>query len=205
MKKEKNSKKKSNLKIKDFIKKNLGGVKPATIKLFIIVAVVIILVGFIILTVGKLFSNNTATKEKNIPIIAEVSFSNFAEQIQYDGSIILNDGVIYSWTFTGSMNEYSSYFSTKKDLVEYVKENGQKGRKKVTQEDLDLISKYSKKIEDNINIGCVGSTDVVGTKSYYVKNKDGMITLSSTGQCIGENASQNTKDVLKIIKKYINE
>lgn len=201
----KKKEKKSTSKIEKSVKKNLGEVKPAAIQLFIIVAIVAIIIGLIILTIGKIISNNTNTKAKDIPIIVEVSYSNFAEQIQYDGSIILNNGVIYSWTFNGSMHEYDSYFSTKDKLVKYAKENGNKVNKKVSQEDLSLLTKKSKKIKDDIKIGCISNPDMVGTKSYYVKNSNGMIALSSSGQCIGENENSNTKDVLKIINKYINE
>ena len=195
--------KKSKSKVKDFIKKNVGGVKAATLQMFFIIAIIVIIIGFIILGVSKVLVKDS--RAQNIPIVAEASFSNLGETIQYNGSIILNDGDIYSWTFEGTMNEYDAYLATKEKLVDYVKKNGKKESKKVSSEDLILITKYGKQIQETIQIGCSNETEETGTTSYYVKSNDGMMTLSSSGQCAGKNEDKNAKEALKIIKKYISQ
>ena len=195
--------KKSKSKVKDFIKKNVGGVKAATLQMFFIIAIIVIIIGFIILGVSKVLVKDS--RAQNIPIVAEASFSNLGETIQYNGSIILNDGDIYSWTFEGTMNEYDAYLATKEKLVDYVKKNGKKESKKVSSEDLILITKYGKQIKETIQIGCSNETEETGTTSYYVKSNDGMMTLSSSGQCAGMNEDKNAKEALKIIKKYISQ
>lgn len=195
--------KKAKTKEKTDSKKNFGGVKPATIQLFIVIAIIVIILGVIGIGVGSYVKKDE--KLNNIPIIAEASYSNTGETVQYRGSVILNNGDIYSWTFDGPMYEYDAKFSTKEKLVEYVKKSGNKEGKTVSQEDLQQLEKYGRKTKNNIVLGCTSNSEIVGTYSYYVKSNDSIIALSSSGQCSGSNDDGNAKEALKIIKKYIKE
>lgn len=136
-------------------------------------------------------------------ILAEKSYSNFAWGVQYTTSIIFNDGTIFTWNFSGSLNDYPFFNNDSKEYrINYILENGTKESKKVSITDLELMENSIESLEDSIKIKYPGADQ--GTSCTSVWNSNGTeIKLRLSGDAEGKNKEKNAKKILEIIDNYI--
>lgn len=171
-------------------------------KKYIIIAVVVLLVviGMIAIfkSINKPYRKELDNKEKTI--LAEKSYSNSAWGFTYNGMAIFNDGTIYEWDFRGENGDYKA--NNSKEHANWILENGSKIDKKVSKKELDEIEKNITNLEDNIELE--SNAYDAGSNSVSVWNKDNeKIVLKESGDYRGENKSENSKKLIKIINKYL--
>lgn len=136
-------------------------------------------------------------------ILAEKSYSNFAWGVQYTTSIIFDDGTIFTWNFSGSLNDYPFFTNDSKEYRKnYILENGTKESKKVPITDLEFMENFIESLEDSIKIKYPGTDQ--GTSCTSVWNSNGTeIKLRLSGDAEGKNKEKNAKKILEIIDNYI--
>lgn len=181
-------------------------------KLFLLIALILIAITSIAI---YLLSNNTSIPtltqyrtELDIAdkkILAEKTYSNFAWGIQYNTSLIFNDGTIYSWNYSEQTYDFpfaSEETSSDEYYKNYILENGKKSIKKVSKADLELMENYIESLENSIKIKYPGADQ--GTSTTSVWNSNGTeIKLRLSGDAQGKNTEENAKELLEIIDNYI--
>lgn len=150
----------------------------------IILSIIIILLIIIFI----LLKNSNYNDFNDNDIIIESSFSNYAKIPTYKGTIICNNGDIYSIKLKSNNN-----FITHKKL------------KHVSSNDLEKMKSYISEIESNYNSKSLGAD--IGTQELciykVVDGKKEKITLEASGDNEIKNTSENTKELILLIKRYI--
>lgn len=176
----------------------------------------IIIISVIILSmilggvIGYMIINNSPNNYRpelnmeNKKILAVMSYSNYAWGVTFNGKAIFNDGSIYSWNFNGTVKEFGNYdVASYDDIKSYIAKNGKKSKEKLSNNELDKMEGYIKRLNDLIDLKCMGADQ--GVSLIYVWSGDKKIKLSSSGDCNGENVTYNGKRLLSLINKYLKE
>ena len=176
--------------------------KKTIIKLLILISIVIAITCTLLL----LNNNNSKSKarqniSKSPDLLAINSYSNYAWGYSFSGTAIFSDGSIYTWKENDSSDVENYDLQTTKGLEEYILKEGKLKNKKVSDKDLKEIKKHINKVDDDINIKHPGAD--IGTYSITIINKNNkQITLKCSGDSTGENQTENSQKLLKIIEKY---
>lgn len=168
--------------------------------IIISIIVLIIVAGAFILfkNMNKSYRNELSNSEKTI--LAEKSYMNFAWGFQYSGMAMFNDGTIYKWNFEGSNADYK--VNNSKEHGNWILENGSKVNRKVSETDLDEIEKNIANLENNIDRK--NTAYDAGSNSISVWNDDNKeVILKESGDYTGENKSDSSQNLIKIINKYL--
>lgn len=141
--------------------------------------------------------------EEEKMVLVEKSYSNYAWGVSYNGSVIFNDGTIYTWDFSGDLTSLTEYdFDTADGLKKFVLAQGKKSKKQVTKEEIEDIKSYIHDVEDTIERMCSGAD--MGTESIEVwKSNNENISLYESGDCNGESSDINAIRIREIVNKYL--
>jgi len=168
-------------------------------KNLIIILIVIIV---IISTSVFLISNNRKTNKR---IIAESSHINYAWGFKYQGTVICEDGSIY--TFDLSDSEEANFDEMSLDKRnELILKNGELTKEKVSRKDLKKLKEYSEKIEQKYETRENGiSTRDFGIVSVSIYNyrKDTITMLTQTGDNPMDNVWDGSEEALEVLSKYL--
>ena len=136
-----------------------------------------------------------------LKVIAMSSYSNYAWSAQYRGMAILNDGSIYSWDETDKEIIGKYKLGTIEGIQEFILKEGNKNLTKVSNNDLVKIKEYINQVENDIEVNHVGAD--MGTSTISVINDNNEeIKLKVSGDSIGENKTEKSKELLEILDKY---
>ena len=130
------------------------------------------------------------------------TYSNYAWGMTFNGSVIYDDGTIYTWNET-SQNKINQYnIGTAKGLKEYIVNEATKSNKKVNENDLNNLKKYIGTLKDDIKINYPGADQGTTTISVITENNEEII-LKKTGDSVGENKTYESQAILEIVEKYL--
>jgi len=164
----------------------------------------ILIVGLIVMIVGILFYVLFEKNEinTNAQILIVNSYSNYAWGFQFHGTAICDDGSILTWNNVKESNLKMEYdIGTTEGLKQYILNEGKLKIRKVSNNDLEKLKEQISKLEDKIELTYPGADQ--GTTSIYVINTNNdKIILKCTGDCIGENQTLESKEILRIVEKY---
>ena len=165
------------------------------------------LIGFGILT-GYLFIDNFQNqypKELNYSnkkILASKIYSNYAWAITFNGTVIFNDGTIYQWEYFNNQLTEDTYNLNEEDaLKKFILNKAKKKKIKVTKKDLAKIENSIQDLENIINLNCPGADQGDEDISIWQNKKE--IALKVSGDCIGENKTKKSQEILEILNKYL--
>ena len=170
--------------------------------LIILLLIIVIIIGFFIYKFCDNKNYKDTLNKENKRILVESSYSNYAWTAQFSGTVIFNDGTIYSWNSNNKKENGNYNINSTDGLKSYVLENGKKRLKRVTSKDIEKIENYINNLEDTIDIEYPGADQ--GTSRISVWNSDDQkITLSLKGDSVGENKSEIAQELLKLIDRYL--
>lgn len=129
------------------------------------------------------------------------TYSNYAWTTNFQGSAIYDDGTIYTWNETNKnkLNEYQ--IGTPQGIKKYIEDEAKKSNKKVSDRDLIELKKYINSLKDNIKLQYPGADQGTNTISV-ITNNNIEIVLKKTGDSVGENKTQESQNIIKIVEKY---
>jgi hypothetical protein len=169
-------------------------------KVIYIIMALIIASGLYVLSTNINKSYRSELKNGEKRIIAEKAYINYASGFQYNGMAMFNDGTIYKWNFEGSNTDYN--VNSTSEHIQWIIEHGNKVNKKVSEEDLNKIEQNIKNLDGTMDRK--NTAFDAGTSYITVWNSNNVeITLKESGDYTGENKSNNSKKLIKIIKKYL--
>ena len=165
----------------------------------VIIIVAIIAVALWIYINGNVnLANENDISNKNVLI--EYSYENHAWEYQYSGTIICEDGSIYSFKFDNpESNEVNDTIEkTSKNILKHITEN------KGTMNKNDLKQLREELLTINNDTTSKPIADDMGQSSvkYYNYDANEIITLKSTGDVNIQNNSQNIENVFEILQEY---
>lgn len=158
-------------------------------------------------------SNNNASSTENIinNVLIEKTFINFAWGFQYHGTIILENGDIYSIN-VNEKDHYNKIFKLTEDEEILFNTNelllNSKVDKKgsVKKKDLEKIKNEMKLLEETYTEPFVTAYDSGGyTTNVFDYSKNKIILLEETGDWEKKNTSESAKKIIEIVNKYIKE
>lgn len=169
-------------------------------KKFIIIIAILVIVAISIVIVFNI--KGGAKKDYKEPLedsekilLAEKSYRNYAWGFVYTGSAIFNDGTIYEWDINDKTNFELD------EIKEWILTNGKKSNKKVTSQDLNKIEKNLETLKDDIETENVAFDAGSSFTSVYKDGKE--ITLLESGDYEGKNETKESKELIKVIDKYL--
>ena len=135
-------------------------------------------------------------------VLISKTYSNFAWSSKYNVMAIFNDGTVYSWSFTGKLQDLDSYNVNSADgLRKCLLKNGKWETIKISANDLEKIEEYTNSVEGSVETIHQGADQ--GTTTISAWNSNGKeIKLSVTGDSVGENKANNAQELLKLVSKY---
>lgn len=159
----------------------------------------IIIIVLIVSTIFVILKKNISQKNisEDTSILVERSFRNSAWSYTYRGTIICNNGEIYTFDLEKDANitpNDDNFIKSK-----YV----QKTEKVVSPEDLQDMKLYISEINANYSSRSRGAD--MGSDAVYVykNNESQKITLEAFGDVVVTNTSENSQELLSLIEKYI--
>ncbi len=170
----------------------------SVIFIFTIFVLIVVSIIIVFINMNKTYRNELSIDKK--VILAEKSYINFAWGFNYSGMAIFNDGTIYEWNFVGNRKDYD--VNNLKEYENWILQNGSKVDKKVTKKDLNRIKKNIKNLENNIE--SENTAYDAGSSSILVWNDNKeKIILKESGDNTGENKSNVSQELIKIIDNYL--
>ena len=181
------------------------------------IILIVTVIGFIGILGCILFSKNEITNNEqllneitnNEQLLNEInndaqllvvkSYTNYAWGFQSTGSAIFDDGSILTWNNNSVVSKNN--LMTNEGVKQFILNNGKLKSAKVADKDLEKIKENISKLEDKIEIEMPGA-DQGTTNIYIVNDNNDKIDLKYTGDWIGENQTEESKEILKIVKKY---
>lgn len=157
----------------------------------------------------SLYAKPNATENKSVSqtgtkIIAEKSYVTFAWGFQYTGEVICSDGNIYGFDHSYAAPDCPETLTSLENASEYVLSDAQISGKRVSNADMarinELIASLEDKNESRHNGYDAGANSVI----VYDYARGEKITLASEGGWIIENSTKNSKELQKIINRYLN-
>lgn len=146
--------------------------------------------------------NRKRNKNDEINFMILNTYSNYAWGIQFNGTVIYDDGTIYTWNET-NQNKIDKYnIGTTKGLKEFIKKEAKQTKGIVNKSDLNNLKKYISTLEDDIKISYPGADQGTNTISVITEN-DIEIVLKKSGDASGENKTYESQAILELIEKYI--
>ena len=131
-------------------------------------------------------------------MIAEKSYRNYAWGFAYRGSAIFSDGSIYEWDVGDNTN--STNFEVE-NTENWILNNATLSDKKVSQSDINKMLKNIENLEDDITYENVAFD--MGSSMINVWKDGKQITLQQEGDSEGKNTTTESKKLIKIINKYL--
>ena len=173
-------------------------------KIIICILAVIIIVAIIAGSLWMYIDRNYNTVDGNDisskNVLIEYSYQNYAWEYQYSGTVICEDGSIYSFKFENSeSNEANGTIEkTSENILKHIIEN--KGT--MNKSDLRQLKKELLTINDDTTSKPVANDMGQASIEYYNYDTSEIITLRSTGDVDVQNNSQNIENVFEILQKY---
>lgn len=158
-------------------------------------------------------SNNNASSTENIinNVLIEKTFINFASGFQYYGTIILENGDIYS-VDVNKQEHYNKIFTLTEDEEMLLNKNELLLNSKIKKNG-SVKKKDLEKIKDEMNVLEETYTEPFGTAydsgafvmNVFDYNNKKIILLEQTGDWEKKNTSESAKKIIEIVNKYIKE
>ena len=173
-------------------------------KITICILAVIIIVAIIVVSLWRYINRNSNTVNGNDisskNILIEYSYQNYAWEYKYSGTIICEDGSIYTFKFENpESNEANDTIEkTSENILKHIIEN--KGT--MNKSDLRQLKKELLTINDDTTSKPVANDMRQASIEYYNYDTNEIITLRSTGDIDIQNNSQNIENVFEILQKY---
>ena len=172
--------------------------KKISNKLKIIICILLIIFFILIFKIIKKYDLNTENKR----ILIEYSFKNNAWDYIYYGTVICEDGSMYSFEFTDSSQEYDQRDDIEK-RSKNILGNVTINKGKMNKKDLEQLKEELINIENDITKEHSGMYDGGQTSiEYYNYDTKEVIKLMLKGTYNGINNSQNIQDILLILEEY---
>ncbi len=135
-------------------------------------------------------------------IIITRYYYNYTLRFIYIGKAIFDDGSIYGWNYIGHTFDFLEYnLETEEGLKKYILEKGKLVDRIVKEEDLKKMKEYIEDIENVLTFDYFEHDRGVCNISVWKDNQETII--KSMGDCSGENESESSKKLLKLIDKYV--
>ena len=172
--------------------------KKSKVIICILAILVIVIIAILIFKIISANNSNISSKK----VLIEYSYKNLAWSYTYYGTVICEDGSIYSFKYDDREQEYDpneDLEDRSKNILEHV--SSEEGKMK--KDDLKQLKEQLKKIE-NDTTGESGDMYDFGQSAieYYNYETNEIIVLNSYGDYNTKNNSQNINDVLDLLNKY---
>lgn len=166
--------------------------------IFVAVAVVIVIGVFVAIKV------NSGQNKTDGNIILESSYINYAWGFQYNGTVICDNGNMYSFKKM-DRKEYENVCENLNDLQNYILSGDAEFVNKVTNQDLKQMKTYMESINDAEYTEVASGGNDMGAQIIYLwkQDKNERILLRETGDWNRENTNENTKALIELVEKYI--
>lgn len=172
------------------------------IKKYIGISLIIIIIAIIAIVSLWIYKKSNIVNGIDISnkrVLIEKSYQNYAWGYQYSGTVICEDGSIYSFKFEKpSDTKYDKKTKASKDILEHITES--KGT--VNKDDLKQLKEQLSTITNDVTEKHAAYDAGQTSIKYYHYDTNEIITLKSSGDYERQNNSQNLDNVLKILKKY---
>ncbi|MDR1123210.1 MAG: hypothetical protein LBL61_01060 [Elusimicrobiota bacterium] len=149
--------------------------------------------------------NNQKTADvDNKRILIEFSGSNWAWAFFYKGTVVCNDGTIYSFNFSGdrTIANLLSQDPALRELNEIILNRATQSSEKMSETDLQELKNYLKGIKATYKEQSVANDEGQSSIKFYDFEKNEKIIIKSCGDRNITNKSKNINKILKILQKY---
>ena len=189
---------------KENMKNKMNETNKKNRKITICILAVIIIVAIIVVSLWRYINRNSNMVNGNDisskNILIEYSYQNYAWEYKYSGTIICEDGSIYTFKFENpESNEANDTIEkTSENILKHIIEN--KGT--MNKNDLRQLKEELLTINDDTTSKPVANDMGQASIEYYNYDTNEIITLRSTGDLDIQNNSQNIENVFEILQKY---
>lgn len=149
---------------------------------------------------AKLNTKVNSNSEKKI--LFQRVYENHAWGKNYSAIAIFDDGTMYTWNYEkNNENVNLNDIHTREGLEKILLDNGKYEGNVISKENVEKLKEYIEKLEDSIEVKHLGADQGTTTISVWKAN-DKKIDLIVEGDGIGENKTDNSQEILKIVGFY---